>query len=172
MAGSLHGPLPSVPGQVVTVPAHFRQEQQGATHAAARQAGFGEVQLLQEPVAAALAYGINGGTDGDTVLVFDVGGGTFDVRRGRGAVLAAGCGLAQVTLPPWCRRSRSRPCSQAAIPCSCANAPDLRAVSMPTRLHADGYHQHAFLGFATNTLSWALPCPPCLSRCLQRPAGL
>lgn len=35
---------------------------------------------LQEPVAAALAYGINGGTDGDTVLVVDVGGGTFDVR--------------------------------------------------------------------------------------------
>lgn len=68
-----------VTGAVVTVPAHFRQEQQGATHAAARQAGFGEVQLLQEPVAAALAYGINGGTDGDTVLVFDVGGGTFDV---------------------------------------------------------------------------------------------
>lgn len=68
-----------VTGAVVTVPAHFKQEQQGATHAAARQAGFGEVQLLQEPVAAALAYGINGGTDGDTVLVFDVGGGTFDV---------------------------------------------------------------------------------------------
>ncbi|KAL4443559.1 hypothetical protein ABPG75_011296 [Micractinium tetrahymenae] len=68
-----------VTGAVVTVPAHFRQEQQGATHAAARQAGFAEVQLLQEPVAAALAYGINGGTDGDTVLVFDVGGGTFDV---------------------------------------------------------------------------------------------
>lgn len=39
--------------------------------------------LLQEPVAAALAYGINGGTDGDTVLVFDVGGGTFDVRCAR-----------------------------------------------------------------------------------------
>ncbi|KAL4447327.1 hypothetical protein ABPG77_007360 [Micractinium sp. CCAP 211/92] len=68
-----------VTGAVVTVPAHFRQEQQGATHAAAREAGFAEVQLLQEPVAAALAYGINGGTDGDTVLVFDVGGGTFDI---------------------------------------------------------------------------------------------
>lgn len=43
-----------------------------------------QVQLLQEPVAAALAYGINGGTDGDTVLVFDVGGGTFDVRQASG----------------------------------------------------------------------------------------
>ena len=69
--------------QVVTVPAHFGQAQQAATHAAAQLAGIPQVQLLQEPVAAALAYGINGGTDGDTVLVFDVGGGTFDVRQGR-----------------------------------------------------------------------------------------
>ncbi|PRW56798.1 molecular chaperone [Chlorella sorokiniana] len=68
-----------VTGAVVTVPAHFNQAQQGATHAAAQQAGIATVQLLQEPVAAALAYGINGGTDGDTVLVVDVGGGTFDV---------------------------------------------------------------------------------------------
>ncbi|KAI3428105.1 hypothetical protein D9Q98_006488 [Chlorella vulgaris] len=69
----------AVTGAVVTVPAHFQQAQQGGTHAAATQAGIPQVQLLQEPVAAALAYGINGGTDGDTVLVFDVGGGTFDI---------------------------------------------------------------------------------------------
>lgn len=69
----------AVTGAVVTVPAHFQQAQQGATHAAAQQAGIPAVQLLQEPVAAALAYGIHGGADGDTVLVFDVGGGTFDV---------------------------------------------------------------------------------------------
>lgn len=87
-ATSQHGHLPRLPAaapavlQVVTVPAHFGQAQQGATHAAAQQAGIPQVQLLQEPVAAALAYGINGGTDGDTVLVFDVGGGTFDVRCG------------------------------------------------------------------------------------------
>lgn len=44
------------------------------------------IQILgvgAEPVAAALAYGIHGGTDGDTVLVVDVGGGTFDVRWAR-----------------------------------------------------------------------------------------
>jgi hypothetical protein len=70
----------AVTGAVVTVPAHFQQAQQEGTHAAATQAGIPQVQLLQEPVAAALAYGINGGTDGDTVLVFDVGGGTFDIR--------------------------------------------------------------------------------------------
>ena len=62
------------------MPAHFSEAQLAATHAAAQQAGLRQVQLLQEPVAAALAYGIHGGTDGDTVLVFDVGGGTFDVR--------------------------------------------------------------------------------------------
>jgi molecular chaperone DnaK (HSP70) len=73
--------LPPSP-QVVAVPAHFNQEQKRATHEAATAAGLAQVQLLQEPVAAAMAYGIHGGTDGDTVLVFDVGGGTFDIRRG------------------------------------------------------------------------------------------
>ena len=65
------------------MPAHFQQAAQAATHAAAQAAGIAEVHLLQEPVAAALAYGIGGGADGDTVLVFDLGGGTFDVRRVR-----------------------------------------------------------------------------------------
>eukprot|EP00887_Chlorella_sp_A99_P001990 scaffold18.g1990.t1 len=69
----------SVTGAVITVPAHFNQKQQGATLAAARLAGLPQVLLLQEPVAAALAHGIGGSTDGDTVLVFDLGGGTFDV---------------------------------------------------------------------------------------------
>lgn len=68
-----------ITGAVITVPAHFNQRQRGATLAAAEAAGIGTVHLLQEPVAAALAYGIHGGNDGDTVLVFDLGGGTFDV---------------------------------------------------------------------------------------------
>lgn len=85
------------------MPAHFQQAQQGATHAAAQQAGIPAVQLLQEPVAAALAYGIHGGADGDTVLVFDVGGGTFDVRRaqwGAGCLDAAGHASLQLRLLP------------------------------------------------------------------------
>jgi len=69
----------SVHGAVIAVPAHFTPTQKQATIDAAREAGVEVVHLLQEPVAAALAYGIDGGTDGETVLVFDWGGGTFDV---------------------------------------------------------------------------------------------
>ena len=69
----------TVDGAVVAVPAHFTTSQKQATIDAAEQAGISKVHLLQEPVAAALAYGIDGGTDGETILVFDWGGGTFDV---------------------------------------------------------------------------------------------
>lgn len=68
-----------IEGAVVAVPAHFSVSQKQATILAAEQAGIEKVHLLQEPVAAALAYGIDGGSDGETVLVFDWGGGTFDV---------------------------------------------------------------------------------------------
>jgi len=81
----------SITGAVVTVPAHFDQRQRGATLEAVTLAGVSTVHLLQEPVAAALAYGIDGGTDGETVLVFDVGGGTFDI-----SVLQAFEGIMQV----------------------------------------------------------------------------
>ena len=69
----------TIDGAVVAVPAHFSASQKQATIEAAEQAGIQKVHLLQEPVAAALAYGIDGGSDGETVLVFDWGGGTFDV---------------------------------------------------------------------------------------------
>ena len=81
----------SVSGAVVAVPAHFNPQQRGATLEAAKLAGIAAVHLLQEPVAAALAYGIDGGTDGETVLVFDIGGGTFDV-----SILQAFEGILQV----------------------------------------------------------------------------
>ena len=68
-----------IEGAVIAVPAHFTPSQKQATINAAQIAGIHNVHLLQEPVAAALAYGIDGGTDGETVLVFDWGGGTFDV---------------------------------------------------------------------------------------------
>eukprot|EP00884_Botryococcus_braunii_P000492 jgi/Botrbrau1/10443/Bobra.0133s0050.1 len=69
----------SVSGAVITVPAHFNAAQREATLAAARRAGLDHVDLLQEPVAAALAYGIQGSPQETLVLVFDLGGGTFDV---------------------------------------------------------------------------------------------
>ncbi|KAK9819811.1 hypothetical protein WJX72_002686 [[Myrmecia] bisecta] len=68
-----------VDGAVVTVPAYFDEDQRQATLRAASLAGLQKVQLLQEPVAAAMAYGLGKPFDADTILVFDLGGGTFDV---------------------------------------------------------------------------------------------
>jgi actin-like ATPase involved in cell morphogenesis len=64
---------------VVTVPAYFNFKQKQDTETAARQAGFKEVIVLQEPVAAALAYCVNAGDEPMIVLAYDLGGGTFDV---------------------------------------------------------------------------------------------
>jgi len=63
---------------VITVPAMFRQNQLDATQRAAEMAGFGYVELLQEPIAASIAYGIQAGAIDGHWLVFDFGGGTFD----------------------------------------------------------------------------------------------
>ena len=62
---------------VVTVPAYFGSEQREATKMAATLAGLRDVSILSEPVAASLAYGLGGSTG--TVVVFDLGAGTFDV---------------------------------------------------------------------------------------------
>ena len=63
---------------VVTVPAWFDDAQRQATKDAAALAGLDCLRILNEPTAAALAYGLDGKNDG-TVLVYDLGGGTFDV---------------------------------------------------------------------------------------------
>ena len=63
---------------VITVPAMFRQNQLDATQRAAEMAGFSYVELLQEPIAASIAYGIQAGAIDGHWLVFDFGGGTFD----------------------------------------------------------------------------------------------
>ncbi|UXH76649.1 Hsp70 family protein [Roseateles amylovorans] len=63
---------------VITVPAYFSDAQRSATRNAGLIAGFTEVSLLNEPTAAALAYGLNE-RDDSQFLVFDFGGGTFDV---------------------------------------------------------------------------------------------
>eukprot|EP00775_Hariotina_reticulata_P011055 gene11055-11210_t len=63
---------------VITVPAYFNDEQREATVAAGKLAGLETVRLIREPVAAALAYGLDLAEE-QVVLVFDLGGGTFDV---------------------------------------------------------------------------------------------
>lgn len=76
---------------VITVPAAFEIDQCDATREAAELAGFTKSPLLQEPVAAALAYGFQSGADNEFWMVYDFGGGTFDA-----AVIQVRDGIIQV----------------------------------------------------------------------------
>lgn len=69
----------SVKSIVVTVPAKFTSNQKDATLRAATIAGFDHCELLQEPIAASMAYGLDANSKDGFWLVFDFGGGTFDV---------------------------------------------------------------------------------------------
>lgn len=69
----------SVDEAVISVPAYFNDAQRKATHDAGRIAGLNVLRVLNEPTAAALAYGIGQNGESQTILVFDLGGGTFDV---------------------------------------------------------------------------------------------
>ena len=81
-------------GVVITVPAYFDDAQRQSTKDAAKLAGLNVLRLLNEPTAAAIAYGLDSGQEG-VIAVYDLGGGTFDVsilRLSRGVfeVLATG----------------------------------------------------------------------------------
>lgn len=65
-------------GAVITVPAYFDDAQRQATKDAARLAGLNVLRLLNEPTAAAVAYGLDNAAEG-TFVIYDLGGGTFDV---------------------------------------------------------------------------------------------
>lgn len=67
-----------IPAVVITVPAKFTVNQKTATMKAAKLAGFQQCELLQEPIAAAYAYGLKADSKNGYWLVFDFGGGTFD----------------------------------------------------------------------------------------------
>jgi molecular chaperone DnaK len=75
---------------VITVPAYFSDSQRQATKDAGRIAGLDVLRIVNEPTAAALAYGLDKGGDG-RILVFDLGGGTFDV-----SILELGDGVFEV----------------------------------------------------------------------------
>jgi molecular chaperone DnaK len=64
---------------VITVPAYFEDSQRQATKEAGQIAGLNVLRIVNEPTAAALAYGLDKGEKEQTILVFDLGGGTFDV---------------------------------------------------------------------------------------------
>ena len=76
---------------VITVPAYFDDAQRTATKEAGQIAGLEVLRIINEPTAAALAYGLEKGAEDETVLVFDLGGGTFDV-----SVLEIGEGVFEV----------------------------------------------------------------------------
>ena len=76
---------------VITVPAYFDDAQRTATKEAGQIAGLEVLRIINEPTAAALAYGLDKGAEDETVLVFDLGGGTFDV-----SVLEIGDGVFEV----------------------------------------------------------------------------
>jgi molecular chaperone DnaK len=76
---------------VITVPAYFDDAQRTATQEAGAIAGLEVLRIINEPTAAALAYGLDKETEDQTILVFDLGGGTFDV-----SVLELGDGVFEV----------------------------------------------------------------------------
>src|SRR6476659_2707605 len=69
----------TVTDAVITVPAYFSDHQRQATKEAGQIAGLNVLRIINEPTAAALAYGLDKGEKEQTILVFDLGGGTFDV---------------------------------------------------------------------------------------------
>ncbi|MGW6935321.1 molecular chaperone DnaK [Lentzea sp. NPDC054927] len=76
---------------VITVPAYFEDAQRQATKEAGQIAGLNVLRIVNEPTSAALAYGLDKGEKEQTILVFDLGGGTFDV-----SLLELGDGVVEV----------------------------------------------------------------------------
>ncbi|NBU50096.1 MAG: Fe-S protein assembly chaperone HscA [Betaproteobacteria bacterium] len=118
-------------GAVITVPAYFDDAQRQATKDAAQLAGIQVLRLINEPTAAAVAYGLDNGSEG-LYAVFDLGGGTFDVsllRLSRGVfeVVATGGDAAlggddfDHALADWALAQR-RPSSSEDAPCSAEDA--------------------------------------------------
>ena len=81
----------SITDAVITVPAYFNDAQRQATKEAGEIAGLNVLRIINEPTAAALAYGLEKGKTEQTILVFDLGGGTFDV-----SLLDIGDGIVEV----------------------------------------------------------------------------
>jgi molecular chaperone DnaK len=81
----------SVDDAVITVPAYFNNAQREATKDAGKIAGLNVLRIINEPTAASLAYGLDKEGEDQTILVFDLGGGTFDV-----SVLELGEGVFEV----------------------------------------------------------------------------
>ena len=73
----------TIEGAVITVPAYFTHKERSATIEAGRRAGLEVIAIINEPTAAAFAYGLTERAEEQTVLIYDLGGGTFDVTLAR-----------------------------------------------------------------------------------------
>ena len=81
---------------VITVPAYFNDAERQATKDAGKIAGLEVERIINEPTAAALAYGLDKMDEDQTILVFDLGGGTFDV-----SIMELGDGVFEVNCNCW-----------------------------------------------------------------------
>jgi len=81
----------TVTDAVITVPAYFNDAERQATKDAGQIAGLNVLRIINEPTAAALAYGLERGKEDELILVFDLGGGTFDV-----SIIEMGDGVQEV----------------------------------------------------------------------------
>ncbi|MBO9686150.1 MAG: Fe-S protein assembly chaperone HscA [Mitsuaria chitosanitabida] len=138
-------------GAVITVPAYFDDAQRQATKDAAQLAGLNVLRLINEPTAAAIAYGLDNGSEG-LYAVYDLGGGTFDISllrltRGVFEVVATG-GDAQLGGDDFDRLLADWALAQAGL--SITTAADKRRVLVAARQAKEGLtdHERVTLGAA------------------------
>ena len=87
---------------VITVPAYFGLLEKNAARKAGEIAGLDVIGIVPEPVAAALQYGVAGGADGTVFLVYDLGGGTFDISLIRMTDIHRGARRRRRSPTRWC----------------------------------------------------------------------
>jgi molecular chaperone DnaK len=126
---------------VITVPAYFGDAQRQATKEAGQIAGLEVLRIINEPTAAALAYGLDKADQDQTILVYDLGGGTFDVsileigegvfevKSTSGNTSLGGDDFDQRVIDSWSRSSATTTastCPRIRWPCSASRRPPRR----------------------------------------------
>lgn len=118
-----------VEAAVITVPAYFNDRQRKATRRAGEMAGFKVERLLNEPTAAALAHGIHEREDKQPFLVFDLGGGTFDV-----SIVEIFEGIVEVRASAGDNRLGGEDFNDAIVALALKRMPSLKADTADSRL--------------------------------------
>ena len=131
----------AVQDAVITVPAYFNDHQRRATHIAAQMAGLNVRRLLNEPTAAAMAYGLHQKADEHQFLVLDLGGGTFDVT-----LLDMFDGVMEVRASTGDNALGGEDFTAVLIDHFCAQLPDVDCRAYPGLLYAAGEQAKRALG--------------------------